>query len=54
VQTLVDGVQNAGFRSVRWNAVNFASGVYFYRMDAVAVSDPSRSFTSVKKMVLIK
>ena len=34
VQTLIDGTQNAGAHSVIWNADNFASGVYFYRLTA--------------------
>ncbi len=54
VQTLADGVEAASCRQVQWNASNFASGVYFYRLDAVSVSDPGKSFTSVKKMVLIR
>jgi predicted lipoprotein with Yx(FWY)xxD motif len=47
VSTLVNEVQNAGNHSITWNAVNFPSGVYFYRLDA-------ESFYSIKKMVLIK
>jgi hypothetical protein len=54
VYTAVDEVQGAGFKSVQWNASNVASGVYIYRMDAVAVNDPSKAFMDVKKMVLIK
>jgi hypothetical protein len=47
VATLQDGVQEAGYRSVVWNAVNVASGVYFYRLDA-------GQFASVKKLLLLK
>ena len=54
VTTLVDGAQTAGYKSAEWNASNFASGVYFYRLEAVSVSDPSKSFTQVKKMLLMK
>jgi hypothetical protein len=39
--------RKAGRYEVKWNAINFASGVYFYRLEA-------GSFVSVKKMVLIK
>jgi hypothetical protein len=36
-----------GRYSVDWNAVNFPSGVYFYRLTA-------GDFTETKKMLLIK
>lgn len=47
VATLVDGVQNAGYHSVEFNADNFASGIYIYRLstDNKVIS---------KKMQLIK
>jgi len=44
---LVDGHYAAGSYSVQWNASNYPSGVYFYRITA-------GSFTDVKKMVLLK
>jgi hypothetical protein len=47
VATLVNEVQKAGSRSVEWNASNFASGVYYYRVQA------GDGF-SVKKMLLLK
>jgi hypothetical protein len=45
--TLVDGQEEPGYKSVRWDAAGFASGVYFYRLD-------SGSFTSIKKLLLLK
>lgn len=54
VRTLVDEVQDAGYRSVQWNAGNFASGVYFYRIEATSIADPSKFFTQIRKMLLIK
>jgi hypothetical protein len=54
VATLTDGVVSAGYKSVEWNASTFASGIYFYRLEATSVANPSKTFTSVKKMVLIK
>lgn len=36
-----------------WNA-NVASGMYFYRLEAVSVTDPNKRFVDVKKMVLVK
>jgi hypothetical protein len=47
VATLVNGVEEPGFKSVQWNATNFASGAYFYGLDA-------GSFTTVKKLLLLK
>ncbi|TLY30016.1 MAG: T9SS type A sorting domain-containing protein [Ignavibacteria bacterium] len=47
VKTLVDGVQDAGFRSVSFDASALPSGVYFYRLQA-------GDFVGVKKMLLAK
>lgn len=47
VSTLFAGDRSAGTFTVRFDATRFASGVYFYRLDA-------GSFSSVKKMVLMK
>lgn len=47
VETLVNETLNKGDYSVKWNARNYASGIYFYRMT-------TPSFTVVKKMMLIK
>ena len=46
--------QSAGYRYIDWNASNYASGVYFYRIEAVSLADPDQSFTQVKKMLLLK
>ena len=54
VRTLADDVEDAGFKSVQWNASDVASGVYFYRIEAVGLDDPTRTFTQVRKMVLVK
>ncbi len=47
VATLVNEVKTQGNYSVSFDASTYASGVYFYRMEA-------GDFTDVKKMVLIK
>jgi hypothetical protein len=47
VDVLVNGSQSAGNHNITWNAINFPSGVYFYRLEA-------GSFVSNKKMILIK
>jgi hypothetical protein len=45
--TLADGEFGAGTYSVQWNATGFASGVYFYRLQA-----GNRAET--KKLMLLK
>ncbi len=47
LETLVNSEKPAGYHSVKWNAANFASGIYFYRITA-------GTFTGVKKMALIR
>lgn len=47
VATLVDEVQKANFYTVRWDAKDLASGVYFCTINA-------GDFKAVKKMVLLK
>ena len=58
VRTLVNEVQNAGPQLLVWNskndAGNIASGVYFYRIQATALSGTSGAFSAVKKMVLLR
>jgi predicted acyl esterase len=54
VERLVDQVQEPGEKSIRWDASGVSGGVYFYRLTAMSSSDPARTFTSEKKMVLIK
>jgi len=47
VAELIHSDMNAGYHTVLFNASNFASGVYFYRLQA-------GSFVSVKKLMLLK
>ena len=54
VATLASGIEEAGIKSVLWNASDFASGVYFYRIDAVSIGDLNKTFTQIKKMVFLK
>ena len=44
---LVDGVREAGYYEVQWDASEMASGVYFYRLQA-------DEFTATRRMVLMK
>jgi hypothetical protein len=47
VATLVDGLEDAGYKLVRWNASGLASGVYFYRLQA-------GHFIQARKLLLLK
>ena len=47
IKQLVNAVKPAGSYSVNFNASNFPSGIYFYRLE-------TGDYTSVKKMVLMK
>jgi photosystem II stability/assembly factor-like uncharacterized protein len=51
---LADGVQSAGYESVVFNAAAYPSGMYFYRLEASDVENPSNSFTMVKKLVVLR
>ncbi len=62
VATLVNEVQEAGYKTVQFNADAGAngnsplpSGIYFYRLTATPVGNGNTSvFTDIKKMVLLK
>jgi len=47
VATLVNEQKAAGIYSVKWNAKNLSSGVYFYRITA-------GSFSDTKKVMVLK
>jgi len=47
VASLVDGKQRTGYKTIRWDAGSFSSGIYFYRLQA-------GDFVQTRKMVLIR
>lgn len=47
IETLLSQNLSAGTYSVRWNARNFTSGIYFYSLE-------TEDFKDIKKMILIK
>lgn len=55
VAVLVNESLKPGSYSVDWDATNYPSGVYFYKLEVVDPSSGSgRGFVESKKMVLIK
>ncbi len=53
VAILAEGEKNAGYYQVEWSP-SIASGVYFYRIDAISLDDPNKHFVDVKKLLLMK
>ena len=51
IETLYDGLQNAGYHDLSWNAVNQASGLYIIHV--VGKSD-SKMYSSQQKLMLLK
>ncbi|MCF6269353.1 MAG: YCF48-related protein [Melioribacteraceae bacterium] len=47
VATLVNGIKNAGYHNISFNAANLISGIYFYKLE-------SGDFVQVEKMMLLK
>jgi alkaline phosphatase D len=47
VTTLVNKKKNAGYHQIEWDASNFASGIYYYQIQA-------GEFQDVKKMILLR
>jgi len=54
IVTLFEGELEARFYEFRWNASGVASGLYFYRLEAISSNDPKEAFVQVRKMILIK
>jgi photosystem II stability/assembly factor-like uncharacterized protein len=51
---LVNSDLAGGKYSYTWNAVDYASGLYIYRIEAVSSGNDGEKFISTKKMMLIK
>ncbi len=47
VTTLIDGYQKSGYGEIKWNATDFASGIYYYTIK-------SADFSATRKMILMK
>ncbi|MGA3286165.1 MAG: fibronectin type III domain-containing protein [Bacteroidota bacterium] len=51
ITTLVNEQKSSGYYEVKWNALQQSSGIYFYRL---SITDGSKTFQDIKKMVLMK
>lgn len=54
IGTIADGVLAEGSYERRWDAAGVASGVYFYRLEATSVDDPSKTFIRTRVMAVLK
>ena len=54
VSTLVNEKKAQGNYTLKFNAVNLPSGIYFERIQAIPIGRQTGSFTDVKKMILLK
>ncbi len=54
VKELLNDKLQAGYYHFTWDATRFASGVYFYRIEAQSLSGDKKSFVEVKKLLLLK
>ena len=54
VFTLLEGMMSVGAHTVKWNASNMPSGIYFARLDFLPGAFSDRQHSSVKKLVLCK
>jgi hypothetical protein len=53
VAVIENGEREAGVHEVEWHAY-VASGIYFYRINAVSVNEPMTRFMQAKKMLLLR
>ncbi|MDZ7623064.1 MAG: T9SS type A sorting domain-containing protein [Ignavibacteriaceae bacterium] len=52
VNSIVNGNMTSGFHEIAFDASEFNSGVYFYRIDATGID--GQNFSQVRKMILAK
>lgn len=53
IEEIINTEQSEGSYEITWTP-EVASGLYFYRIDAVSISDPKQKFSKIKKMLLLK
>ncbi len=53
VSTLVNTFQKAGYHNLKFDASQFSSGIYFYRL-IFGSTDSGNNYTEIKKMILVR
>jgi len=53
IAEIMNAEQSSGTHEMLWKA-NVASGMYFYRITAVSIAEPTKKFTQLKKMVVLR
>ena len=53
IATLVNAIQSPRYYQVTWTA-QVPTGIYFYKLEAVDVTNPARRFVQIRKMVLLR
>lgn len=53
IATLVNEEREVGYYETRWEP-NIASGIYFYRIETIALDNPKNKFAETKKLLLLK
>ncbi|MBA4312704.1 MAG: hypothetical protein C0417_08750 [Chlorobiaceae bacterium] len=54
VSELLNEDQPVGLKTVEWNGSEYAAGIYYYKLSAITVADPRKTFSKVRTMLLIK
>ncbi len=54
IAPLVNNQQEAGIHEIIWNAKDFTSGVYFYKLQVRETGSSTGEYTATKKLMLIK
>ena len=54
VRVLVEGIEEAGSQSARFEAGSLEAGVYFAQLRATSLSDSKRQFTQVRKILMLR
>ena len=54
VRVLVEGIEEAGSQSARFEAGGLEAGVYFAQLRATSLSDSKRQFTQVRKILMLR
>jgi hypothetical protein len=54
ISEIVNGTKEAGYYAHSFNASQFSSGIYFYRIEVTSTQNSGKTFVETKKMVLMR